>query len=188
MTGHLGDHLRPADKGRIMCELTGCIAAAIDADLAHLYLVETDGQLVRFPGKGEGPGGRAVQAIRPGGSVAAFCAHAKDVVGGRGRGAGPLGRCGPPTPARMPGSLMECWDWRWGRTMGNDCTAVQGNARILCHPICSGVQELEAVVEFVRIHGNAFTEEEIEKVNSYLVWGGPSLFYADKIAKLNQEK
>ena len=80
---------------------------------------------------------------------------------------------------------------------------MQGNARILCHPICSGERELEAVVEFVRTQGNAFTEEEIEvgrevfdgltgihvqKVNSYLVWGGPSLFYADKIAKLHQER
>ena len=43
-------------------------------------------------------------------------------------------------------------------------------------------------MEFVRTHGNAFTEEEIERVNSYLVWGGTSLFYADKIARLNQEK
>ena len=38
----------------------------------------------------------------------------------------------------------------------------QGNARILCHPICSGEGDLEAVVEFVRTHGNAFTEDEIE--------------------------
>ena len=28
----------------------------------------------------------------------------------------------------------------------------------------------------------------VQKVNSYLVWGGPSLFYADKIAKLHQER
>ena len=78
----------------------------------------------------------------------------------------------------------------------------QGNARILCHPICSGEGDLEAVVEFVRTHGNAFTEDEIEvqslmwnhpgsclkKVNSYLMWGGPSLYFADQIARLHQEK
>lgn len=65
---------------------------------------------------------------------------------------------------------------------------MQGNARILCHPLCSGAGEVEAVVEVVRRRGNAFTEEEIEKVNSYLVWGGPGLFYADRIAGLHQQK
>ena len=48
----------------------------------------------------------------------------------------------------------------------------QGNARILCHPICSGEGDLEAVVEFVRTHGNAFTEDEIEVHASmeYGIW------------------
>ena len=44
---------------------------------------------------------------------------------------------------------------------------LQGNARILCHPICSGEGDLEAVVEFVRTHGNAFTEDEIEVASKY---------------------
>ena len=43
----------------------------------------------------------------------------------------------------------------------------QGNARILCHPICSGEGDLEAVVEFVRTHGNAFTEDEIEVASKH---------------------
>ena len=72
-----------------MYELTSCIGAAVDADISHLYLVETEGQLVQFPPtEGPGWGGHSLlptregtQDIGPGGSVAAFCAHAKDVVG-----------------------------------------------------------------------------------------------------------
>ena len=38
-----------------MYELTTCIAAAIDADVANLYLVEEEGQLSVFPhGSGSG--------------------------------------------------------------------------------------------------------------------------------------
>ena len=28
----------------------------------------------------------------------------------------------------------------------------------------------------------------LQKVNSYLMWGGPSLYFADQIARLHQEK
>ena len=79
-----------------MYELTTCIAAAIDADVANLYLVEEEGQLSVFPhssGSGWVTGSHKildynlspfrpdVQEIQAGTSVAAFCAYAKDVVG-----------------------------------------------------------------------------------------------------------
>ena len=73
MTSHLGDSsTKPTDKGQVgvieqlknlvhlphnqvMYELTTCIAAAIDADVANLYLVEEEGQLSVFPhGSGSG--------------------------------------------------------------------------------------------------------------------------------------
>ena len=71
MTSHLGDSsTKPTDKGQVgvklnivihllnnqvMYELTTCIAAAIDADIANLYLVEEEGQLSVFPhGSGSG--------------------------------------------------------------------------------------------------------------------------------------
>ena len=38
-----------------MYELTTCIAAAIDADVCNLYLVEEEGQLSVFP-RGSGSG------------------------------------------------------------------------------------------------------------------------------------
>ena len=44
-------------KNQVMYELTTCIAAAIDADVANLYLVEEEGQLSVFPhGSGSGWG------------------------------------------------------------------------------------------------------------------------------------
>ena len=45
-----------------MYELTTCIAAAIDADVANLYLVEEEGQLSVFP-HSSGSGG-VTQNIR----------------------------------------------------------------------------------------------------------------------------
>ena len=40
---------------QVMYELTTCISAAIDADVANLYLVEEEGQLSVFPhGSGSG--------------------------------------------------------------------------------------------------------------------------------------
>ena len=52
-----------------MYELTACIGAAVDADLCHLYLVETEGQLVQFP-QTEGPGWAAIPPSSQGGHPA----------------------------------------------------------------------------------------------------------------------
>ena len=47
--------LHPGHRGQVMYELTICIAAAIDADVCNLYLVEQEGQLSVFPhGSGSG--------------------------------------------------------------------------------------------------------------------------------------
>ena len=67
--------------------------------------------------------------------------------------------------------LVPTKDWEFFEKLQETCllrTEIpQGNARILCHPICSGEGDLEAVAEFVRTHGNAFTEDEIEVASKH---------------------
>ena len=58
--------------------------------------------------------------------------------------------------------FLHHWKFIWNTWWILNKKISQGNARILCHPICSGEGDLEAVVEFVRTHGNAFSEDEIE--------------------------
>ena len=40
---------------------------------------------------------------------------------------------------------------------------------------------MEAVLELVRMTGTTFSDEELETINSYLVWGGLVLGMADKV-------
>ena len=78
-------------------------------------------------------------------------------------------------------------------------------SKVLCHPICSEEEELEAVIEFLKEgKGGAFTEDDIEVtnvdkdysrfififqiVNSYLVWGGVAIHYADQYSKVQHQK
>merc|ERR1719167_802346 len=59
----------------------------------------------------------------------------------------------------------------------------------MCQPICSENEELEAVIEFVKEgKGSAFTDDDIEIVNSYLVWGGVAIRYADHYSKVQHQK
>ena len=81
----------------------------------------------------------------------------------------------------------------------------QAVSKVLCHPICSEEEELEAVIEFLKEgKGGAFTEDDIEVtnvdkdfsrfvfifqiVNSYLVWGGVAIHYADQYSKVQHQK
>ena len=82
---------------------------------------------------------------------------------------------------------------------------VQDLAKVVCHPICSDKGDLEAVLELIRTNGMGFTEDDVEVilkseinsfpkhifhqiVNSYLIWGGIALHYADQICKVQEEK
>ena len=60
--------------------------------------------------------------------------------------------------------------------------------KVVCTPVCSDTGELEAVLELVRRAGTGFTEEDVETVNSYLVWAGLALHYADKVCRNNEDK
>ena len=64
----------------------------------------------------------------------------------------------------------------------------QDSVKVVCTPLCSTTGELEAVLELVRWAGAAFTQEDVETINSYLVWGGLALHYADKICRNNEDK
>ena len=59
---------------------------------------------------------------------------------------------------------------------------------MVCTPLCSATGELEAVLELVRRAGAAFTEEELEVVNSYLVWAGIALHFADKVCRNHEDQ
>ena len=59
---------------------------------------------------------------------------------------------------------------------------------MLCHPICSETEEVEAVLELVRKKGAEFTDDDIEVINSYLVWGGVAINYADKYSRVQHQK
>ena len=36
--------------------------------------------------------------------------------------------------------------------------------KVLCYPVCSDTEELEAVIELIRKKGNNFTEEDVEVI------------------------
>ena len=58
----------------------------------------------------------------------------------------------------------------------------------MCTPVCSDIGDLEAVLELVRNTGLGFSDQEIETVNSYLVWGGLVLSFADRVCANNEDK
>ena len=64
----------------------------------------------------------------------------------------------------------------------------QESVSVVCTPLCAATGELEAVLELVRRNGEAFTEEDVETINSYLVWAGLALHFADKVCRNTEEK
>ena len=141
MTGQLREE-GSASKGRIMNELANCISAAVNADLVNVYLVETEGEISLFPRQA----GRVTrQAVGSGRSIAAHCAKVKDIIRTDNSGRDP----------RFPLGVL-------GFEVSGGRPPPQGSGRVLCHPICSDEEELEAVLEFVRMRGAAFTEDDIE--------------------------
>jgi len=60
---------------------------------------------------------------------------------------------------------------------------------ILCHPIIRADGELAGVVELYRMNsGTPFYAEDEEVVNSYVVWGGIALHYAELNAVMHKQK
>ena len=103
------------------------------------------------------------QKIKSGTTIAAHCAKVKDIIKSESPSADP----------RFPEGVP-------GHTSG---------VKVLCHPVCSGEEDIEAVLEFVKEgKGNNFTEDDIEIVNSYLVWGAVGIHYANQYSKIHHQK
>ena len=50
-------------------------------------------------------------------------------------------------------------------------------------------EDIEAVLEFIKKgKGEGFTEDDIEVVNSYLVWGAVGIHYANQYARVHHQK
>ena len=129
---------KPNNKAKLMYEVAACISAAVDADDFNLYIHETEGQITLFsPQEEKAEAGPRSQQIRSGTSIAAHCAKVKDIIKTS------LGVRDPRFPLGVSG---------WPPT-----------AKVLCHPVCSEDEDIEAVLEFVKDgKGNSFTEEDIE--------------------------
>ena len=129
---------KPNNKAKLMYEVAACISAAVDADDFNLYIHETEGQITLFsPQEEKTEAGPRSQQIRSGTSIAAHCAKVKDIIKTS------LGVRDPRFPLGVSG---------WPPT-----------AKVLCHPVCSEDEDIEAVLEFVKDgKGNSFTEEDIE--------------------------
>jgi hypothetical protein len=66
---------------------------------------------------------------------------------------------------------------------------LENSSFILCLPIISGSGEIAGVIELHRSSEyGAFTAEEEEIANSYLVWGNIAFTYADMNVKMNKQK
>ena len=83
------------------------------------------------------------QPIKSGTTVAAHCAKVKDIIK-----TNTLDK-DPRFPEGVPNASVP--------------------SRILCHPICSQGEEVEAVVEFIKKGRGLFTEDDIEVQEEFLV-------------------
>ncbi|UYV77688.1 hypothetical protein LAZ67_15001939 [Cordylochernes scorpioides] len=67
-------------------------------------------------------------------------------------------------------------------------TAMGAPKVILCHPIIQPDGDLLGVLELYRFEESEFYEEDEEIVNSYLVWGGIALHYAELYTTMAKQR
>ena len=72
--------------------------------------------------------------------------------------------------------------------ISNSFFSYKASVKALCTPVCSDIGDLEAVLELVRTSGVGFSDQEMETINSYLVWGGLVLSFADRVCANNEDK
>ncbi|XP_069948734.1 probable 3',5'-cyclic phosphodiesterase pde-5 isoform X3 [Cherax quadricarinatus] len=167
-------HVRP-NKAHVLWELAHCISSAVNADGYNLYLADnTTDTLHHYLETKEGvelrgPGSSWSCEMGVGSWLCAWVASTRHAV----RITGPSND--PRFPKGCP--FLEEQEVEQALTMA----VVQSNG------------ELAAVLELYRRKGgDKFHEEDEEIVNSYLVWGGIALHYADlyhnmvKQRKLNE--
>ena len=147
----------------IMFLLAETVCLAVDADLFHLYLVETEGEITLHSPKDSDSTTRKVYQIGVGSTIAAYTAFTRNMT-----------RVSLPTEdPNYPAGVGGMKDLA---------------GKVLCHPICSSDGELEAIIELIRTSGNMYTEDDCEIVNSYITWGGLALHYANEMNSEHQEK
>ncbi|XP_032242286.1 probable 3',5'-cyclic phosphodiesterase pde-5 isoform X2 [Nematostella vectensis] len=157
-------HQQP-NKQKVLLELANCIASASHADGFVLYLVDSSGQdlYVYNPSLPEGKTSSSVR-IQQGTTIAAYVAYTLK-------------------PVRTTDILG---DERFPQGTGVDSTTAQS---ILCQPIVQSNGELVGTIELSRMVGrDPFDEEDEEIVNSYLVWGGISLYYAEMYLHMHKHR
>ncbi|KAG8199264.1 hypothetical protein JTE90_003687 [Oedothorax gibbosus] len=68
-------------------------------------------------------------------------------------------------------------------------TLIEEPVNVLCHPVLQPDGELSGVLEFYKKEPDSeFQEEDEEIVNSYLVWGGTALHYAELYASMMKQR
>ncbi|PFX17416.1 probable 3',5'-cyclic phosphodiesterase pde-5 [Stylophora pistillata] len=153
------------NKQKVLMELANCIASACHADSFTLYLVDATGKalFIYNPNHPEGRTSSNIQ-IKDGSTIAAFVAFTQK-------------------PFRTNEVLG---DYRFPEGIGLEDSTAQS---VLCQPIIQSNGELIGVIELCRRLGHeAFGEEDDEIVNSYLVWGGISLYYAEMFQNMQRHR
>ena len=148
------------NKEKIVSELAQCIASACHADSYSLYLLE-DNDKEMFLYSPNIPGCRmsAKVLIEEGTTIAAYVAKTM-------------------TSTRTSEILA---DPRFPKGTGVEESTAQS---VICQPIVDSSGNLVGVIELSRRVGReAFGDEDEEIVNSYLVWGGIALYYAEVLTK-----
>lgn len=153
------------NKQKVLMELANCIASACHADSFTLYLVDATGKalFIYNPNHPEGRTSSNIQ-IKDGSTIAAYVAFTQK-------------------PFRTNEVLG---DDRFPEGIGLEDSTAQS---VLCQPIIQSNGELIGVIELCRRLGHeAFGEEDDEIVNSYLVWGGISLYYAEMFQNMQRHR
>ncbi|CAH3179066.1 unnamed protein product [Porites lobata] len=153
------------NKQKVLMELANCIASACHADSFTLYLVDGTGKALYIynPNHPEGRTSSNIK-IETGTTIAAYVAHTQK----------PLRTNEVLGDERFPGGI------------GLEDSTAQS---VLCQPIVQSNGELVGVIELCRRLGHeAFGEEDDEIVNSYLVWGGISLYYAEMFQNMQRHR
>ena len=82
----------------------------------------------------------------------------------------------------------ECEE-KFANGLGDNKENLEESVYVLCHPIIKSDGEITGVIEFHRQDlQNPFYKEDEEIVNSYLIWGGIALHYADMNSTMNKQK
>ncbi|XP_050714552.1 probable 3',5'-cyclic phosphodiesterase pde-5 isoform X3 [Eriocheir sinensis] len=152
-------YVRP-NKPHVLWELTRCISSAVNADGCNLYLADLDtNTLMRYVESKDGEGNTSTWTC-PVGSGSWLCGY---VASSR---QATRVTC-PTTDPRFPKGCASAEE--------------QDVHHLLVMAVVQSDGELAAVLELYRRRGGgeAFHTEDEEIVNSYLVWGGIALHYAE---------